>query len=83
MASALRNLGQPKQAADILIEEMKRSSDELTPVVAAFLALTLADLGRGRKDLSLSLSALSGYLPRYNRSLTRYAVALATQPFLT
>ena len=75
-ASSLRNLGQPQRAAEILFEELKQPSDVLDQAVAAFLALALADLGREREALSLSLGALSKYLPRYNRSLARYAEAL-------
>ena len=76
MASSLRNLGQAQQAADILFAELQQPSDELDQAVSAFLALALADLGREREALSLSLGALSKYLPRYNRSLARYAEAL-------
>jgi tetratricopeptide (TPR) repeat protein len=76
MASSLRNLGKPQQAAEMLFEEMKQPSDELDQAVSAFLALALADLGREREALAISLSALSRYLPRYNRSLARYAEAL-------
>ena len=76
MASSLRNLGQPQQAADMLFEELRQPSDELNQAVSAFLALALADLGREREALSISLGALANYLPRYNRSLARYAEAL-------
>ena len=76
MASSLRNLGMPQQAVDMLVDELNQSSDELDQAVAAFLALALADLGRERDALSISLEALSRYLPRYNRSLARYAAAL-------
>ena len=76
MASSLRNLGESKQAAEMLFEELNQPSDELDQAVAAFLALTLADLGREREALSISLGALSKYLPRYNRSLARHAEAL-------
>jgi tetratricopeptide (TPR) repeat protein len=76
MASSLRNLGKPQQAADMLLEELEGPSDELDQAVVAFLALALADLGREREALSITLGALSTYLPRYNRSLARYAVAL-------
>jgi tetratricopeptide (TPR) repeat protein len=78
MASSLRNLGEPQVAADLLFEELKQPSDELDQAVSAFLALALADLGREREALSLGLGALSTYLPRYNRSLARYAEALST-----
>lgn len=78
MASSLRNLGLSQQAADMLFAELQQPSDELDQAVSAFLALALADLGREREALSLSLGALSKYLPRYNRSLARYAGALHT-----
>ena len=76
MASSLRNLGQAQQAADLLAAELQQPSDELDQAVSAFLALALADLGREREALSITLDALSTYLPRYNRSLARYAEAL-------
>jgi len=76
MASSLRNLGDPVEAARLLAAEIGAGSDELDGAVCAFLALALADLGREREALSCSLVALSNYLPRYNRSLARYAVDL-------
>jgi tetratricopeptide (TPR) repeat protein len=76
MASSLRNLGNPKEAADLLAAEVGAASDELDGAVLAFLALVLADLGREREALSHSLTALSRCLPRYNRSLARYAAEL-------
>jgi Tetratrico peptide repeat len=76
MASSLRNLGRPQQAADLLFAELNQPSDELDQAVAAFLALALADLGREREGLSMALGALAKYLPRYNRSLAHYAKAL-------
>ncbi|MGE0592674.1 MAG: tetratricopeptide repeat protein [Vicinamibacterales bacterium] len=76
MASSLRNLGRLEEAAEMLFTERQQPSDELDQAVAAFLALALADLGREREALCISLSALSKYLPRYNRSLARYAEAL-------
>ena len=76
MASSIRFLGNPQAAADLLFAEMQAGSDELDGAVRGFLALALADLGREREALALSLTALSTYLPRYNRSLARYAQAL-------
>ncbi len=76
MASSLRNLGNPKEAAAILTAEIAAGSDELDGAVRAFLALALADLGREREALGQSLAALSRYLRRYNRSLARYAAEL-------
>lgn len=77
LASSLRNLGRSAEAADLLTVELARPHDELAAAVRGFLALALADLGREREALALSLAALSAYLPRYNRSLARYAAELA------
>jgi tetratricopeptide (TPR) repeat protein len=76
MASSLRNLGQAQESARLLEEELRRPGDELEQAVRAFLALALCDLGREREAAALGLEALSHYLPRYNRSLARYAQAL-------
>jgi len=76
MASSLRNLGDPNRAVELLSAELAADEDELTQAVRAFLALALADLGREREGLAISLTALSHYLPRYNRSLARYAERL-------
>ncbi|HKX40281.1 MAG TPA: tetratricopeptide repeat protein [Burkholderiaceae bacterium] len=79
LASSLRNLGDAKQAASLLTEELRAGApDELDGAVRAFLALALVDLGREREAVAVGLEALSHYLPRYNRSLARYAGALAT-----
>jgi len=77
LASSLRNLGNPDEAAKLLFAELSSPSDELDGAVRAFLALALVDLGREREAVGLSLAALSQYLPRYNRSLARYASELA------
>lgn len=76
LASSLRNLGQRDEAVDLLQRELELPADDLSPAVHAFLALVLTDLGRAREAVSLSLDALSRYLPRYNRSLGRYAQRL-------
>jgi hypothetical protein len=77
MASSLRNLGDPVRAVAMLTDELNAPSDELDQAVRAFLALALVDLGREREAVAVSLTALSTYLPRYNRSLARYAQAIA------
>lgn len=77
LASSLRNLGDASQAADLLAAELHEASDELEGAVRAFLALALVDLGREREAVSVSLTALAGYLPRYKRSLARYARDIA------
>jgi len=83
MASSLRNLGHAAEALELLTAELTQPSDELDGAVRAFLALALVDLGREREAVAASLTALSRYLPRYNRSLARYAQALAPAPGAT
>jgi hypothetical protein len=78
MASSVRNLGDSTRAADLLTAELQAEDDELSGAVRAFLALALADLGREREAVAVSLTALSQYLPRYNRSLARYAEQLTS-----
>jgi len=75
-ASTLRNLGRAAEGAAILFAERQAGSDELDDAVIAFLALMLTDLGREREAASLALGALAPHLPRYQRSLGRYAAAL-------
>ncbi|MET0918777.1 MAG: tetratricopeptide repeat protein [Burkholderiales bacterium] len=79
LASSLRNLGNAKGAAQLLSAELHAASEELDGAVRAFLALALVDLGREREAVAISLAALSHYLPRYNRSLARYAQKLAAK----
>jgi tetratricopeptide (TPR) repeat protein len=76
MASSLRNLGKAGESAALLTQELDAPSDELDGAVHAFLALALVDLGREREAVATSLAALAAYLPRYNRSLARYAAQL-------
>ncbi|MGE5261682.1 MAG: tetratricopeptide repeat protein [Actinomycetota bacterium] len=80
LASSLRSLGLAAEAATLLFDELHGGSDNLDDAVRAFLALALVDLGREREAVGISLAALSKYLPRYNRSLARYASELAAQP---
>ncbi len=79
MASSLRNLGSAAEAVALLTNELNATSDELDGAVRAFLALALVDVGREREAVALSLAALSKYLPRYNRSLARYADQLTAR----
>lgn len=76
LASSLRNLGDAPRAAELLFAELQAPTDELDGAVSAFLALALVDLGREREAIALSLTALSKCLPRYNRSLARYAAEI-------
>jgi len=79
MASSRRNLGDPQAALDLLRAEAARTSDELDGAVATFLALALVDLGREREAVAVALTALAKYLPRYNRSVARYAQQLTNK----
>jgi hypothetical protein len=78
LASSLRNLGNAPEAAELLFAELDAPFDELEGAVRGFLALALVDLGREREAVAHSLVALSKYLPRYNRSLARYASEIAS-----
>ena len=79
MASSLRNLGKPQEALDLLTAEARAASDDLDGAVAATQALALASLGRDREALAVALTALAKYLPRYNRSVARYAQDLLNE----
>ena len=73
MSSSLRNIGQAERAVQLLTEERAAGSDDLDDAVVCTLALALADTGREREALSLALTALSGHLVRYQRSMGNYA----------
>jgi len=79
MASSLRNLGKPQEAVEMLTSELEAADDALNGAVRAFLALALVEVGREREAVSVALTALSEYLPRYNRSVARYAQELTTE----
>ena len=80
MSSSLRNVGDAPEAVRLLTAELERPPDELDGAVLGFLALALVDVGREREAVAASLTALSQCLPRYNRSLARYAAALVATP---
>jgi hypothetical protein len=79
MASSLRNLGAPQVAVDLLTAELGVGSDALDGAVRAVLALALVDVGREREAVGVAVTALADYLPRYNRSMRRYAQMLTTE----
>jgi hypothetical protein len=79
MASSLRNLGNPRDAVALLTAELDVATDALNGAVRAFLALALVDVGREREAVAVALTALSEYLPRYNRSVARYAQQLTAE----
>lgn len=73
-ASTLRNLGRAEEAVELL-----RALPQDSNVGAArdaFLALALHDAGRPDEALRVALEALVPTLPRYQRSVISYAVAL-------
>ena len=76
LASSLRSVGSPGEAVSLLTTEREATADSLDDAVVGFLALALADVGREREALSLTLVALAGHLPRYQRSLANYAADL-------
>jgi hypothetical protein len=76
MASSMRNIGKAEDAVALLTAELDREADALTGAVRAVLALSLCDVGREREAVAVALTALSEYLPRYNRSLANYAKLL-------
>jgi hypothetical protein len=76
LASTLRNLGRAEEGVALLTAERDKPSDELDDAVVAFLALCLIDTGQAQQAAALALGSLSRHLPRYNRSLRRYAEML-------
>ena len=73
LASSLRNVGQPEEAAELLTAELSGPSDELDDAVRAFLALALTDSGREREAVSVALIALAPHLTGYERAVGSYA----------
>jgi hypothetical protein len=77
MASSMRNIGKAHEAVALLSAELETEPDELTGAVRAVLALCLVNVGREREAVGVALTALSEYLPRYNRSMANYASELS------
>jgi tetratricopeptide (TPR) repeat protein len=77
LASSLRNIGEPTQAAELLTAELSGPSDELDDAVRAFLALALADGGREREAVSVALTALAPHMAEYGRAVGSYARLLS------
>ncbi|GAA1816283.1 tetratricopeptide repeat protein [Agromyces neolithicus] len=76
LASTIRNLGRPLESI-ALLDAIAPEAGELHDAVVAFRALALVDAGEARRAASDALAALAPHLPRYRRSLTAYAFALA------
>ncbi|OEV03350.1 tetratricopeptide repeat protein [Streptomyces oceani] len=77
LASTLRGLGQPERSIELLTAERSDPSDPMNDAISAFLALALIDVGRERAAAALALDSLARHLPAYNRSVARYAAAVA------
>ena len=77
MASSMRNIGRAQEAVTLLSAELEAEPDELTGAVRGVLALSLVSVGREREAVGVALTALSEYLPRYNRSMANYARELS------
>ena len=73
MANSLRNLGHADQSVALLTAELAAGSDHLDDAVRATLALALTDVGREREAVSIAITALAAHLPRYQRSMAKYA----------
>jgi hypothetical protein len=73
LASSLRLAGRPEESAALLMAEIDAPSGQLNDELVAFLALTLADLGREREAASAALAALAPHLSRYQVSVANYA----------
>ena len=73
MASSMRNIGKAPEAVALLTAELEGEPDELAGAVRGVLALCLVNVGREREAVGVALTALSEYLPRYNRSMANYA----------
>jgi len=73
LASSLRLAGRAEESAALLTAEIDAPAGELNDELVAFLALTLADLGREREAASAALAALAPHLSRYQVSVTNYA----------
>ena len=65
-------MGRPRRAFACLRAERARRSDELDDAVAGFLAPPLTGSAE-REAAGLTIGALAPHLPRYHRSLARYA----------
>ena len=72
LASSLRNLGELDESLRLLEAEASSGETELDVQLAAFTALTLADLGRERDGLALLLQRLAPTVDRYQRSIGSY-----------
>lgn len=80
LASSLRNLGRPEESLVLLRAEFDGKPDHpYAGAAAATTALVLTSLGRPVEGVSLLIHALVPTMPRYQRSMSAYADALAEE----
>ncbi|WP_353114749.1 tetratricopeptide repeat protein [Microbacterium sp.] len=78
LASSLRNLGEYEEALRVIAEEQDGHPDSpYRDALAGMHALALASAGQPERGLSVALLALVPHMPRYHRSMTAYAHAIA------
>ena len=78
LASSLRNLSEYDEALALVVEESAAHPDSpYRDAVAAVHALILASSGAPARGLAVALLALVPHMPRYHRSMTAYAHAIA------
>lgn len=78
LASTIRNLGKIDEARELLRAEYEREPHgPLHDAAAAFYALALVSAGEAERAASIALETLAPHLPRYTRSVTRYAREIA------
>lgn len=81
LASSLRNVGNAKEAVDVL--STARSNEVTGDAAQAFLALALHDSGDSAGALRAALLALAPTLPMYTRAITHYANDLCQEDTMT
>lgn len=72
-ASTLRNVGRSREAVSLLEAERVRASDALDEALTIFLAFALVDAGEPVRAVGEIAAALGAHLPRYQRSVAKYA----------
>ncbi|HEY5231828.1 MAG TPA: tetratricopeptide repeat protein [Galbitalea sp.] len=73
-ASTLRNLGRYEEGLALL--DRLEPDNELADAASATRALILVSLGRPVEGAAIAIGALAPHLPRYQRSMKNYALAL-------
>jgi hypothetical protein len=73
-ASTLRNLGRYDEGLALL--DRLEPDNELADAASATRALILVSMGRPVEGAAIAIGALAPHLPRYQRSMKNYALAL-------